>query len=103
MVLAAVAHCGLHRLALQKLVPKLAGLHKHQRSVQHYRDVAADVAPSWFNTNPAYCLRSQFFYKHDQPCFYFIPGREHVLRKDTKIGTFFEDDRQVAKEKWQRR
>ena len=54
--------------------------------------VAAKIAPSWFNLNPAYCLRSKYFYKHEKPCTFFIQGREHVLRKSAsrlELAAFF--------------
>ena len=44
--------------------------------------VAAQSSPSWFNMNPAHCLRSKYFHKHEPPCYYLIQGREHVLRKN---------------------
>jgi len=63
-----------------------------------YAKVAARLSASFFNTNPMFCLRSQYFYKHEQPCQLRIKGKEHVLRKNPAVGSHFEDHRTVAKE-----
>lgn len=103
LILSFAAHGTLHWCMLKFLVPKFGDIKEHVPTKLTYQEVAAKIAPSWFNLNPAYCLRSKYFYKHEKPCTFFIQGREHVLRKSDQAMSFFEDPRPVAKEdytKW---
>eukprot|EP00439_Symbiodinium_sp_Y106_P056324 s308_g7.t2 len=93
LILSFAAHGTLHWCMLKFLVPKFGDIKEHVPTKLTYQEVAAKIAPSWFNLNPAYCLRSKYFYKHEKPCTFFIQGREHVLRKSDQAMSFFEDPR----------
>jgi len=95
-----IFHAMLHWWALKSLVPRYGDVKEHVPTKMTYQEVAAAIAPSWFNLNPAYCLRSKYFYKHEKPCTYLIQGREQVLRKSAEAMAFFEDQRRVAKEEY---
>ena len=100
MLLVFVLHVCVHWFALKTVVPKLGNVKEHEPTKFTYEQVAASVAPSWFNLNPAHCLRSKYFYKHSSPCTYFIQGKEQVLRKNDQSMSFYEDQRRVVKEKY---
>lgn len=102
MLMGGALHVGLHWWALQVIVPKFGNVKEHVPTKFTYEQVASLAAPSWFNLNPAYCLRSKYFYKHETPCYYLVQGREHVLRKNDKAMSFFEDQRRVVKETYGR-
>ncbi|CAE7407419.1 MCA1, partial [Symbiodinium sp. CCMP2456] len=93
LLLSFAAHGTLHWCMLKFLVPKFGDVQEHVPTKLTYQEVAGKIAPSWFNLNPAYCLRSKYFYKHEKPCTFFIQGREHVLRKSDQAMSFFEDQR----------
>ncbi|CAE7944032.1 casB [Symbiodinium sp. KB8] len=93
LMLSFAAHGTLHWCMLKFLVPKFGDVKEHVPTKLTYQEVASKIAPSWFNLNPAYCLRSKYFYKHEKPCTFFIQGREHVLRKSDQAMSFFEDQR----------
>lgn len=84
-------------VAFCKVVP-LFDRKERPRTHLTYEKVAARLPASFFNTNPMFCLRSEYLYKHDPPCQLLIKGKEHVLQKNPSIGSHFEDHRTIAKE-----
>lgn len=100
MLLAFTLHVAVHWFILQTIVPKLGNVKEHEPTKFTYDQVAGSIAPSWFNLNPAHCLRSKYFYKHPAPCTYFMQGKEHLLRKNEKSMSFYEDQRKVVKERY---
>jgi len=91
-VVAFLAHILLHTLALKFIVP-IFGLtgESDGADTNTYQDCSRRIACSWFTANPMYCLRSQYVYKHDPPCVYCIPGKEHLIETNEDIGLYFND------------
>jgi len=85
-----VAHVAVHWAVLAYLVPRL-GRHDAARSDLSFEHVAERLPSTWFSANPVHCLRSRFFYKHNPPCSYWIRGKEHLMQKNAKALSFFED------------
>ncbi|CAJ1332725.1 unnamed protein product [Effrenium voratum] len=102
MLLAFFLHASAHWWALKFIVPKFGDVKEHEPTKLHYEEVASSVAPSFFNLNPAFCLRSKYFYKHETPCTLLIQGREHVLKKSEASLCHFDDPRPVEKEEYGR-
>lgn len=55
-----------------------------------YAEIGRQLPANYFNTNPVNCLRSRYIYKHEPPCIFYRVGKEHLLRKNEKIGLPFE-------------
>lgn len=91
--LAFFAHMLLHTFCLLYVVPAFGSPAPPDRAeTTTYKSVNERLACSWFSTNPIYCLRSQYIYKHNPPCVYFQPGKEHLMHVNAKEGFFFHDD-----------
>jgi len=86
-------HMLVHILILQYVVPILSKetAKDVKRSKHTSYSVAASVLPnSYFNTNPMHCIRSRYYYLDDPPCVYYVHGKEHLLKRNEKIGAFYE-------------
>eukprot|EP00931_Biecheleriopsis_adriatica_P035637 TRINITY_DN20529_c0_g1_i1.p1 TRINITY_DN20529_c0_g1~~TRINITY_DN20529_c0_g1_i1.p1 ORF type:complete len:1001 (-),score=225.18 TRINITY_DN20529_c0_g1_i1:66-2657(-) len=84
-------HIVLHTLCLKFLVPKFGLTAPSDDAEVDYKSVSERLACSWFTSNPIYCLRSQYFYQHDPPCTYYLPGKEHLMQVHEEIGLYFKD------------
>eukprot|EP00933_Yihiella_yeosuensis_P063762 TRINITY_DN669_c0_g3_i2.p1 TRINITY_DN669_c0_g3~~TRINITY_DN669_c0_g3_i2.p1 ORF type:complete len:1064 (+),score=238.65 TRINITY_DN669_c0_g3_i2:205-3192(+) len=85
-------HVGLHTICLLTVVPKFGITGKSDNSAaETYRSCSERLASSWFSTNPMFCLRSQFFYKHSPPCTFCTPGKEHMIERNEAVGLYFTD------------
>merc|ERR1740138_1353186 len=86
-------HMLVHILILQFVVPMLSQPTEKdvRRSKKTSYSKAASVLPnSYFNTNPMHCIRSRYYYFHDPPCINYVHGKEHLLKRNEKIGEFYE-------------
>jgi len=86
-------HCIVHSILLIYVVPMLGKPAPEEDPCAHvtFKDVAEIYPTSWFTSNPVHCLRSQHIFKHNPPCKFVFSGKEHLLKKNEKIGCFFED------------
>jgi len=87
------AHVFLHTLCLMFVVP-MFGTEASGDDADNvtYRSVCERLACSWFTSNPIYCLRSQYIYKHSPACTFYSPGKEHVMELNEELGFFFDND-----------
>jgi hypothetical protein len=92
-----VLHIVVHTMALQYLVPLFGGS-AEKVSKLDYETVARSSPCSWFNVNPVNCLRSRFFYKHNPPCDFFVPGKGHLLRVNKSLGCCFSGTKAKAED-----
>jgi len=87
------AHVFLHTICFKFVVPifgtEAAG---DDAETTTYRSVSERLACSWFTSNPIYCLRSQYIYKHSPPCTFYSPGKEHLMELNEELGFFFDND-----------
>mmetsp|Transcript_33260 Transcript_33260/g.75787 ORF Transcript_33260/g.75787 Transcript_33260/m.75787 type:complete len:997 (-) Transcript_33260:57-3047(-) len=63
-----------------------------------YGDCCKTTPASWFSTNPAWCLRSKYIYKHQPPQVFYLIGREHKLQRNEAIGAYYEASAAVVEE-----
>jgi len=87
------AHVFLHTLCFKFVVP-LFGNEASGDDADNttYRSVSECLACSWFTSNPVYCLRSQYIYRHSPPCTFYSPGKEHLMELNEELGFFFDND-----------
>jgi hypothetical protein len=97
--LAFVVHCIVHYFLFAYLVPVLAGTEKDNDLETPYEVCASRDAHGWFSVNPVHCLRSQYILE-DKPEYsrYCSVGKEHLLKKNEKIGVYFQDDAAATEE-----
>jgi hypothetical protein len=88
--LAFALHSMAHWLCLAYIVPMFKPA-DHPPAKETYADVAKSKAMTWFSTNPVHCLRSKYIFKQNPPSIYCAYGKEHLQKKNEKIGAFFED------------
>lgn len=55
-----------------------------------YANIGRNRPANYFNTNPVNCLRSKYIYNDDPPCIYYRVGKEHLIKRNHKIGIEFE-------------
>eukprot|EP00929_Paragymnodinium_shiwhaense_P059984 TRINITY_DN299_c0_g2_i1.p1 TRINITY_DN299_c0_g2~~TRINITY_DN299_c0_g2_i1.p1 ORF type:complete len:1115 (-),score=281.77 TRINITY_DN299_c0_g2_i1:441-3722(-) len=96
--LAFVAHCAVHILLLKYFVP-LFGLKKEEEGedATTYEELNKDVGCTWFSSNPVHCLRSKYIHKDSPACDYYVHGKGHLIRKNPKIGCYFEIEKAEVK------
>jgi len=90
-----IVHCILHIIAVKVLIPKF-GRRDNPRSDVPYADAAKVTGATWFSTNPAYCLRSKYFYKHEPPVQMFLRGKEHLMQPNPEVGQHFKDQPAIS-------
>ncbi|CAJ1379963.1 unnamed protein product [Effrenium voratum] len=89
LVAAFLVHTIIHVLIVYLLMTFIRV--KHNGYEVDYLKAAKTSPCTWFSANPVHCLRSEHL-KHDSPhCRHHVPGREHLLRANEKIGCSFED------------
>mmetsp|Transcript_32679 Transcript_32679/g.56868 ORF Transcript_32679/g.56868 Transcript_32679/m.56868 type:complete len:1121 (+) Transcript_32679:74-3436(+) len=96
-----VGHLVFHWLALLTAVRLAKRLHRHKVQEVPYSEAASRTPANWFSSNPIHCLRSKYVYKHSPPCDYWIQGKEHLIRKNPKIGVYYEDKAKTVVEDYQ--
>eukprot|EP00416_Gambierdiscus_australes_P015765 CAMPEP_0171077984 /NCGR_PEP_ID=MMETSP0766_2-20121228/14369_1 /TAXON_ID=439317 /ORGANISM="Gambierdiscus australes, Strain CAWD 149" /LENGTH=953 /DNA_ID=CAMNT_0011535079 /DNA_START=67 /DNA_END=2925 /DNA_ORIENTATION=+ len=89
MLFAAIAHLVFHFAALHWLVPHFSTVECAHDMTVPYGLIASSHPCNWFNANPVFCLRSKYFYKHEQPCVQFKSGKEYLLRANPSLGQHF--------------
>ena len=94
-------HIFIHTLALKFLVP-VFGLKEDPDNDPHagkkYKEVAEELACSWFSANPVHCLRSQYVQEDKPHCCFWISGKEHLQTVNPDIHCFFQDDEAEAED-----
>ncbi|CAJ1393237.1 unnamed protein product [Effrenium voratum] len=86
------AHIALHTLLLRYVVPKFGLVGESDGAdTNTYVACSKRLPCSWFTSNPVFCLRSQYVYKHSPPCTYYLPGKEHLIEQNEEIGLYFKD------------
>jgi hypothetical protein len=85
-----IGHFVVHYSILKWVVP-LWKPAPHEPSKVEYKDVAETKALTWFSSNPVHCLRSKYIFKHNPPIIMCCYGKEHLQKKNEKIGAYFED------------
>jgi len=89
-VLTFFGHIIIHVVIVLCVIPLFKK--KVEPGTQNYKDHCARRLPaSWFSCNPIHCLRSKYHYKHNPPCDYWVPGKEHLLRVNEDLGLYFHD------------
>jgi hypothetical protein len=58
-----------------------------------YDHLGSVEGANWLTTNPVFCLRSKYVYKHKIPCTFFRMGKDHLIRKNVDIEQYFEGRR----------
>ncbi|CAE7030045.1 DIMT1 [Symbiodinium natans] len=94
LILVFVAHASLHMTIVHLLLTYIRVDHMQQETT--YAEVAKVTPCSWFTANPVHCLRSEHLKKHDPPCRFYVPGREHLLRANKEANCHFEDSNYYA-------
>lgn len=88
-------HLVFHTICLKYVVP-LFGLKDDPDNDPHagkkYKDVAEEMACSWFSANPVHCLRSQYVHEHKPHCCFWISGKEHLQAVNPDIHCYFSDE-----------
>lgn len=84
-------HILIHWLCLQFLCPWL-GRTDSKNAEETYEQCAARTPATWFSSNPVHCLRSKHIYKHDPPQTFYVNGKEHLIKKNVAIHSYFEED-----------
>jgi hypothetical protein len=72
-----------------KHVDKHNGLSFLELYPPDYQQTAKEAAANWLTTNPVFCLRSKYIYKHEVPCTFFRMGKEHLIKKNEAIEQYF--------------
>jgi len=88
MLWAFVGHLVLHWWILRKVFKIKT---KHKKSGSTYAEAAKWTAETWFSVNPVHCLRSKYVWGHEPAQVFHVTGKEHLLRANMEIGSFFED------------
>lgn len=91
-------HMMVHLAAIEWLVPKFAKK-EHEPVAFNYDVVAAAFAATYFSTNPVNVLRSNLIYRQKPPVSFYIPGKEHMMKKNPAAGVYFEGFQVKAAEK----
>lgn len=89
MLAAFFGHMLLHCCMLDYLVPLLSSV-ESVNTTATYAETAATLPCSWFSANPVHCLRSKYIKKDDPPQVFYVVGKEHLMKKNPKIGAFYE-------------
>lgn len=74
-----VLHVVVHCLLVIYVVPLWGNKSLHPRE-DTYQTTACRRPCSWFSANPVHCLRSKYMHRHSPPCYFFSPGKEHLLQ-----------------------
>merc|ERR1719253_231620 len=82
-------HVVVHWTLLYFVVPRLCR-REHFMSDATYGDAAAISPRTWFSVNPVHCLRSKHYFQHDPPCDFYARGKEHNMRANPEIGSFYD-------------
>jgi hypothetical protein len=82
-------HMMVHLACIEWLVPKFAKK-DHDPVAFNYDAVAAAFPATYFSTNPVHVLRSKLIYRQKPPVSFYIPGKEHMMKKNPAAGTYFE-------------
>uniref|UniRef100_A0A7S2AP14 Uncharacterized protein n=1 Tax=Alexandrium andersonii TaxID=327968 RepID=A0A7S2AP14_9DINO len=90
MLAAFSLHVFAHWLILFWIVPMCR--RDHEDTPVDYATVSRETPCSWFSANPVHCLRSRYIHRHDPPCDHYFLGKEHLLKRNPKIGIYFESD-----------
>jgi hypothetical protein len=94
-------HVIVHTLALKYIVP-LFGLKDDPDNDPHagkkFKEVAEEMACSWFTANPIHCLRSQYVQQDKPHCCFWISGKEHLQAVNPDIHCYFQDDEAEAED-----
>merc|ERR1719198_1020036 len=67
-------------------------------SGKKYKEVAEELACSWFSANPIHCLRSQYVQQDKPHCNFWISGKEHLQAVNPDIHCYFQDDEAEAED-----
>jgi len=96
-----LAHLIFHLLILRYVVP----LFGHPDTVtvgpakdKVFKDVAEELACSWFTSNPIHCLRSKVIHNHSPHCMFWESGKEHLQEENPAINCFFHDQEAAAED-----
>jgi len=89
-----IGHLIFHILVLRFVVPLFG--HSDCTTVgeakdKGFKDVAEELACSWFTSNPIHCLRSKVIHNHSPHCMYWVSGKEHLQEVNPNINCFFHD------------
>lgn len=98
--LAFAVHGIVHLFILEFVIPAVARQHQHLQAVETYGQVAAKLACNWFSSNPIHCLRSKYIYKDSPSCCYWMAGKQHLIRKNPKIGCYYENRKKTTLEEY---
>jgi hypothetical protein len=93
-------HIIIHTIALKYLVP-MFGIKDSENDANEgkkYKEVAEELACSWFSANPIHCLRSQYLQEDKPHCCFWISGKEHLQEVNPDIHCFFADDEVEAED-----
>jgi hypothetical protein len=94
-------HVLIHTIALKYLVP-VFGLKddpdNDPNSGKKYKEVAEELACSWFSANPIHCLRSQYVQEDKPHCCFWLPGKEHLQLVNPDIHCYFQDEEAEAED-----
>lgn len=83
-------HVVVHCLLVIYVVPFIAKkLTEHSVSPKNHAEVARFCACTFFTSNPVWHLRSKFFYNHEPPCGFYIPGKEYTLKTNPTAHCYF--------------
>jgi hypothetical protein len=96
-----IAHLIFHLLVLRYVVPLFG--HPDCTTVgpakdKVFKDVAEELACSWFTSNPIHCLRSKVIHNHSPHCMFWVSGKEHLQEENPSINCFFHDKEAVAED-----
>mmetsp|Transcript_58178 Transcript_58178/g.104120 ORF Transcript_58178/g.104120 Transcript_58178/m.104120 type:complete len:1085 (+) Transcript_58178:48-3302(+) len=82
-------HMILHCCVLDYLVPAMASV-ESKNTTATYAETATNLPCTWFSANPVHCLRSKYIKKDNPPQCFYVAGKEHLMKKNPKIGAYFE-------------
>lgn len=100
MVGAFFAHCLVHLVLIQVVVPLVSSMRGHKVAEETFAQAAKTEACTWFTANPVHCLRSKYIHKDSPSCCYYMQGKEHLIRANPDIGVYFEDTRKTKAEEF---
>mmetsp|Transcript_81585 Transcript_81585/g.141763 ORF Transcript_81585/g.141763 Transcript_81585/m.141763 type:complete len:969 (-) Transcript_81585:182-3088(-) len=96
-----VVHGLVHLMCIEFFLPAAFGnSHAHVKSEDTYRQVASRTSANWFNTNPINCLRSKYVNKDSPSCCYWMEGKQHLQRKNAKLGLYYENRTKTQSEEF---
>jgi len=84
-----LSHAALHLILLIWFVPWL-GRTRHRPSQSSYKQLASTSPATWFSLNPVHCLRSCYIYQDQPCCSFYRPGKDHIMQKNTRRGSYYE-------------